>query len=563
MDQTLDLERAFIARVFYRRGGVKMTELYVQASAAGISSECFSDPECRLVWKAAEEIFKTPDFENMSLFSLTEKANHLASISKQKEIASIEVTKAFFDVAMKPIDGTETLKGFCSLILNNFFRRRIRELSEVMNDSMVGGDSPQAALSVFHSRASELMGSRTCGAKISPKQEGEVALAEYRNAFHHVQELGESNYTPGIPMPWRKLSYAMNGFEPALCILAARPGVGKTSMAVNMVRFWTDNGYKVVFNSLDMSGRELIRRQISEMSRISSRKMKFGKSVKETFEADYKAMEDAVKRFADLEEKGIYRPIAEYDIDRLKAYCRILKDQGEIDVLVVDYIQQMKYDGSDRLTDVQKVTRISQMLHSITIELGIPVLALSQLNRSNDKEEREARLSDLRGSGAIEQDASYVILLERATKVRKLWLESQTAPTQYLANPERTEILKSFMPVWVTLAKSRDGDAEEKIPFVVIQNKYAWYQADYEADDDFDKFARVWDDWRHDPIEKVWERNGALIRSDSRFDIEATNRRIASAKTDTQPPPPKNAVPVESTEYGVITDDPDIGDVMI
>ena len=553
MDQSFDIERAFLARIFYRRGGRKMTDLYVTAKTEGITPDCFSDPECRLIWEAAEELFNGNDFDDVTLYDVLEKATYLAKKSRNRDIQKLEVTSHFFDGTEKPINGTETIEAFCRLIRDHFIQRNFKELAERCMIEMSGGDSPQTIISSFITRCQDHLASGISRTKISVADEANTAIAEYENAHHHVVELGEANYTPGIPMPWRKLSYAMNGFEPALCILAARPGVGKTSMAVNMARFWMDNGYKVVFNSLDMSGRELIRRQIAELSRVSSRKMKFGKSDKETFEKDMRAVKDAGKRLASLEEGGIYRPMAEYDVDRLKATCRILKDQGKIDVLIVDYIQQMNYAGSERHGDVQKITRVSQMLHSITIELGIPVLALSQLNRSNDKDEREPRLSDLRGSGAIEQDASYVILLDRAADVRKAWLDPKTAPVQYLANPAKTEILKSFMPVWVTLAKSRDGDAEEKIPFVVVQNKYAWYQADYEADDKFAKFARVWDDWRHDPIEQVWERNGALIRSDARIDIAATNRRIEQS---VQPKASETVVSGQVTDVCPEIDDP-------
>jgi len=551
MEQSVSLEREFLARVFYRRGRKNIVESYVDAKSLGACVDWFDDPSSRIVWQAAEELFTSKEAETYNLYALNKRATAIASKSKDKDIRCLVFTMEFFNEAEKGVSGADDLGGFCTLLRNAAVARKCLEAFQQANDAFRNeNDSVGAAAKLINQVQSIINGEQRKGRESASDLSDEV-LEQYDNAHHHVQELGESDWTPGLPLPWKKLAFAMNGFPSVLTVVAARPGVGKTSFAVEMMRYWMDHGIKVVFDSLDMAGVEFIKRQISEISQISSRKLQFGKSDADSWEKyDRPGVLAAIDKIKTWERDGIFTLYTEPDIDILKANVKILRDQGKIDVLVIDYIQLMGYRGSDKYSRQQVVTRVSNMLHSITTELGVPVLALSQINRDSSKEGVEPQLHDIKDSGAIEQDASNVIILHPDKKVRKAW--DERPPEAYSDVSKGQTSLKALMPMWVILAKSRDGDAGTQIPFVVVQNKYSWYQADYKADT-VDMFNRVWSSWKHDPIEKLWRRTGALIDSDEMANIDrinaASEARLESATQNAEEDRPYENVGFEGGEF--------------
>ena len=523
-----ETERGFICRTFYDRGGKTMSQLFVEAKSAGIDPSWFSDPTSRVVWKAAEEIFAGTDFKSINLFLLTRTANRIASKSKDDEERAVKVEKDFFDQSESLVRGSDEYSTYVQLLRDAATGRRTREAMSNAAEALAAGEDAQQVLSRLIVQSQMILKGSAPSSKVSIASLADEIVAEYKEAYHQIVELGNRDYSPGIQLPWRRLAVAMNGMTSGVYILAARPGVGKTALALNFARFWTSIGLKVVFNSIDMDPKSYIRRQLVEMSRISQRKMQFAKS--RDFAADIAKIEAEVAELKKLEANGNFSLFKEHDIESFKAYCTIMKDQGKMDVLVIDYLQLMTFKGCMRMGTTQKTTFVSNLIHEMSVELGIPILCLSQLNRDNTKEGgREPELSDLRESGAIEQDATAVMLLYRDEALRKKWRETEP-PVQYARNMAPSPALDAICPVWLKLAKAREGTEGVKIPFVAMQSKYAWYLGDYEAKEKDDKFARVYDDWRHDPIEKVWEQNGALIRTEDKRLLEQKNLELAAAQ---------------------------------
>jgi replicative DNA helicase len=216
----------------------------------------------------------------------------------------------------------------------------------------------------------------------------------------------------GIPTGFRDIDSKLAGLQKSdLIILAARPSMGKTSLALDIARNAACKfGKSVGIFSLEMSSQQLVDRLIASESQVDSWKLRTGKI---KADEDFERIRDALDRlstapiFIDDEPSN--------NITKMRGVARKLKAEHGLDLIVVDYLQLMipKRD-SDSL--VQQVTDISRSLKALARELDVPVLALSQLNRAVEQRGGRPRLSDLRDSGSIEQDADVVMFIHREDK---------------------------------------------------------------------------------------------------------------------------------------------------
>lgn len=217
----------------------------------------------------------------------------------------------------------------------------------------------------------------------------------------------------GISTGYDKIDNALSGFHPSdLIILAARPSVGKTSLALDIARRSSRKQKTPVgIFSLEMSTSQLIERLLATESSLDAWRMRTGKIQSQE---DFSALNEAADRLRAL-------PI--YIDDRsgmsvlsIRSTARRMKREHDIKMLIVDYLQLINPHEGRRIDSmVQHITEVSRTLKQIARELSIPVLALSQLSRDVEKREGKPRLSDLRDSGSIEQDADVVMFLHRRT----------------------------------------------------------------------------------------------------------------------------------------------------
>jgi len=229
----------------------------------------------------------------------------------------------------------------------------------------------------------------------------------------------------GISTGLRDLDKRMGGLQPSdLIILAGRPGMGKTSLATNIAfniaaayeptqqadgSFKAANGGVVGFFSLEMSSEQLATRIISEQTEIPSSKIRRGEITEAEFEklVGCAQMMQKIPLFIDAT-GGI-------SIAQLAARSRRLKRQRGLDVLVIDYVQLMQGSSAKAQQNrVQEITEITTGLKALAKELGVPIIALSQLSRQvESRDDKRPQLSDLRESGSIEQDADVVLFVYR------------------------------------------------------------------------------------------------------------------------------------------------------
>jgi len=200
--------------------------------------------------------------------------------------------------------------------------------------------------------------------------------------------------------------YWLDGLhEQEFTIIGARPAVGKTAFGLQIARNLVKKGLHIPFISLEMSDKQLLARLISSESKINSHKLRKPKLMTED---EYKLYKQTL-----IYINSLPLQIEEFKyIQEIRAYCRQLKSKNKLDALFVDYIQLML---TMKKTDNRngELGDISRNLKSLSKEFNIPVVALAQLNRATEKENREPRLSDLRECGDIEQDADNVIFLHK------------------------------------------------------------------------------------------------------------------------------------------------------
>lgn len=216
----------------------------------------------------------------------------------------------------------------------------------------------------------------------------------------------------GTPSGFKDLDNKLSGFQPSdLIILAARPSVGKTSLALDFARnAAVKHNIPVAIFSLEMSKEQLVDRMLSAQSQVDSWKLRTAKlTLDEEFQRLQQGMHELMKAPIFVDDK------AANTILNMRSTLRRLNSDRPIGLIIVDYLQLM---GTSRQYDnmVNQVTEISRSLKGLAKEFNAPVIALSQLSRAVESRGGKPRLSDLRDSGSIEQDADVVMFIHREDK---------------------------------------------------------------------------------------------------------------------------------------------------
>jgi replicative DNA helicase len=280
-----------------------------------------------------------------------------------------------------------------------------------------------------------------------------------KEAIEEIEKAGKrEDALVGIPSGFTRLDRLTSGWQKSeLIIIAARPSMGKTAFALSMARNMSiDHGKNVAIFSCEMSSIQLANRMIIAETDIPGDKIRNGRLTEE----EWKQLDTRIKK---LVQASIYiDDTPAISIFELRAKCRRLMAQHKLDIVIVDYLQLMS--GPDNAgSREQEVSNISRSLKSIAKELNVPIIALSQLNRSVEMRGGTKRplLSDLRESGAIEQDADMVVFIHRQEKFGLTAFEDGSS-TKGIAE--------------IILAKNRNGPVddvrlrfrEEKAQFVDI-----------------------------------------------------------------------------------------------
>jgi replicative DNA helicase len=218
----------------------------------------------------------------------------------------------------------------------------------------------------------------------------------------------------GVATGYQDLDNLIAGLQKSdLVILAARPSMGKTTFALDMARNVALSGTPVGIFSLEMSAQQLVQRMLSAESRVDAWSIRTGHGLSAQH---FQTLQEAASR---LQKAPIYiDDQAGNSIVKMRSVARRLKSEHGLGLIVVDYLQLMttskNYDNM-----VNQVTEVSRSLKQLARELDVPVLALSQLSRAVESRGGRPRLSDLRDSGSIEQDADLVMFIHREDRYKE------------------------------------------------------------------------------------------------------------------------------------------------
>ena len=262
------------------------------------------------------------------------------------------------------------------------------------------------------------------------KKSSDTAQNLVLEAKKRIEEISKREGLSGVSTGFEKLDKLTSGWQPSdLIIIAARPGMGKTALTLSMARnIAVTKEIPVAFFSLEMSSVQLITRLISAETGLSSEKLRTGKL------ADHEWQQLNVK-VTDLEKAPLFiDDTPSLSIFDLRAKARRLSSQHGIKLIVVDYLQLMTAGTSNKAGNrEQEISTISRNLKALAKELNIPVIALSQLSRAVETRGGTKRpmLSDLRESGAIEQDADIVSFIYRPEYYNiDEWDDEERTPSQ-------------------------------------------------------------------------------------------------------------------------------------
>lgn len=442
--QALDLEEAVLGAMMIDKKGVDEVIDILQPDAF------YKD--------AHKHIFEAI----VQLFNETQPIDLLTVSAQLKKSGKLELSGGDFYLIQltQKISSSAHIEFHSRIILQKFIQRSLIKISsEIIEESYDESTDVFDLLDKAESKLYEV----TQG---NIKRSSETAQSLVIQAKKRIEEIAGKEGLSGIATGFHNLDKLTSGWQPSdLIIIAARPGMGKTAFVLSMARnMAVDYGHPVALFSLEMSSVQLITRLISSETGLSSEKLRTGKLEKHEWEQlsiKVKNLEKAPLYIDDTPSLSIFD---------LRAKSRRLSSQYGIKMIVVDYLQLMTAGGNGKGggNREQEISTISRNLKALAKELNVPVIALSQLSRAVETRGSSKRplLSDLRESGAIEQDADIVSFIYRPEYYKiDEWDDEERTPTQGQAE--------------FIVAKHRNGGLDE------IRLKFVGNLGKFENLDDF------------------------------------------------------------------------------
>ena len=316
-----------------------------------------------------------------------------------EEAFSDDKINSFVDVATTSIG----LKHHCNIVYEKAVRRRLIKAGEGIVSKAYGKGDLEEILDTTEKNVFEIVQKRNTE-DFTPISK--VVMESLKN----IEKAHNTDGTvTGIASGFTDLDYKTTGFQPSdLILLAARPSMGKTALALNIaIHVAAVERKHVAIFSLEMSKEQLVKRLLSQESHVDSQKLRTGNLQDNEWAALIEGAETVGKSLLAIDDTpGI-------TVSELRSKCRKLQMEQGLDMIIIDYLQLMS--GSKKAESRQnEVSEISRSLKAIARELSVPILALSQLNRkAEERSDHRPQLSDLRESGAIEQDADVVMFIDR------------------------------------------------------------------------------------------------------------------------------------------------------
>jgi len=389
--QDLEAEQALLGSLMLKPQGI-------DEIIDHISESSFYAEKHRLIYRTMLDLHRKND--PIDLLSLSARL-------KDKKLLEQIGGASYISTLVEIVPSSGNLKHYAHIVERKSALRNLIESAEEVLE--MGYDGEDELDEIFDKAEKKIFGIKNT----SLKQSFTSLKDELSEAWERLDKLHKSKGAiRGVETGFSELDQKLAGLQKSdLVILAARPSMGKTSLALDIARQTaTKYGNAVGIFSLEMSSQQLVDRMLAGEAHVDSWKLRTGKI---TNDEEFGRISEALDRlsrspiFIDDESSN--------NIIKMRAMARRLKSECDLKLIIVDYLQLMIPNRqSDSL--VQQVTEISRSLKGLARELDIPILALSQLSRAVEQRRGEPRLSDLRDSGAIEQDADVVMFIHREDK---------------------------------------------------------------------------------------------------------------------------------------------------
>ena len=392
--QSIDSEKAVIGSIMLRKDAMHEIEDV-------INPDSFYSEKHRIIFQAMLDL--SLKNEPIDMLSLSTK------LSEQKLLEAIGGNQYLAEI-VNLVPSSTNVKHYANIVQKKYVLRSLIEAADYVSELAFeeSDDHMDDILDMAEKKMFSVVS--------SPKSQKFVSLKdELPEAYERLNKLHETKgMIRGLPTGFKDLDTLLSGLQNQdLIILAARPSMGKTTLALDIARLSaTLHDKSVLIFSLEMSSQQLVDRMLSAQSRVNAWNLRTGNL---SSDRDFSNLRDSLDKLAKA--KMYIDDQAGNSIVRMKSLSRRIKAEKGLDLIVVDYLQLMttskNYDSM-----VNQVTEISRSLKSLAKELNVPVLALSQLSRAVESRGGKPRLSDLRDSGSIEQDADVVMFIHREDKGR-------------------------------------------------------------------------------------------------------------------------------------------------
>ena len=378
-------------------GAMLMDRDAILTSSEIICGEDFYQSAYGVIFDAVVEIYN--EGKPVDLITLQER---LKEKDVPAEISSLEFVRDL----VTAVPTSANVKYYAEIVSEKSMLRRLIKLNDdISNMCYLGKEPMEAVLETTEKKVFELVQKRNTGDFVPIK---DVVL----NALEKIELASKtSGSVTGIPTGFLDLDYKMAGLQPSdLILVAARPSMGKTAFVLNIAQHVAFKAKKsVAIFSLEMSKEQLVNRLFALEAQVDSQSLRTGNLKDEDWE---KLIESAgIIGKSNL----IIDDTPGISISELRSKCRKFKLEHGLDLIIIDYLQLMTGRvGGRSESRQQEISDISRALKGLARELNVPVIALSQLSRAvEQRPDHRPKLSDLRESGAIEQDADVVMFIYR------------------------------------------------------------------------------------------------------------------------------------------------------
>ena len=378
-------------------GSMLMDREAIISASEIITADDFYQHQYGVMFESMVELFN----ENRPVDLIT-----LQNRLKEKDVPPEVCSLDFVRDIITTVPTSANVKSYANIVREKAVLRRLIKINEdIANTCYVGKEPLETILATTEKTVFDLLQSRNSGDFVPIRQ---VAM----NVLEKIEEASKNQGTvTGIPTGFIDLDYKTSGLQPSdFVLIAARPSMGKTAFVLNLVdHIAVKKGLPCMVFSLEMSKEQLVNRMLAMESNVDSQKLRTGT----LSDSDWDAVVEGIGVIGNS--KLIIDDTPGISIMELRSKCRKMKLEYGLSVVIIDYLQLMsgsgKGGGDNRQ---QEISEISRSLKALARELSAPVIALSQLSRACEtRQDHRPMLSDLRESGAIEQDADVVMFLYR------------------------------------------------------------------------------------------------------------------------------------------------------